>query len=86
MNPHNLSFNGTKCYCSVPDCTCLLPCLLAAFINRRKDKDSYECKQPFTANAIHYKSYEVAGHASGCWRSALGAGVPYNREKNESLI
>ena len=25
----------------------------------------------------------LAGHASGCWRSALGAGVPYNREKNE---
>ena len=28
----------------------------------------------------------LAGHASGCWRSQLGAGVPYNREKNESLI
>ena len=28
----------------------------------------------------------LAGHASGCWCSALGAGVPYNREKNESLI
>ena len=28
----------------------------------------------------------MAGHASGCWCSALGAGVPYNREKNESLI
>ena len=27
----------------------------------------------------------LAGHASGCWLSALGAGVPYNREKNESL-
>ena len=25
----------------------------------------------------------LAGHASGCWRSALGAGVPDNREKNE---
>ena len=25
----------------------------------------------------------LAGHASGCWRSALGAGMPYNREKNE---
>ena len=23
----------------------------------------------------------LAGHASGCWLSALGAGVPYNREK-----
>ena len=22
----------------------------------------------------------LAGHASGCWRSVLGAGVPYNRE------
>ena len=22
----------------------------------------------------------LAGHASGCWLSALGAGVPYNRE------
>ena len=27
----------------------------------------------------------LAGHASRCWRSALGAGVNYNREKNESL-
>ena len=23
----------------------------------------------------------LAGHASGCWLSALGAGVPYNRQK-----
>ena len=32
--------------------------------------------------------YVLAGHASGCWLSALGAGVPYNREKkmNENLI
>ena len=28
----------------------------------------------------------LAGHASGCWLSALGAGVPYNREKNESKL
>ena len=28
----------------------------------------------------------LAGHASGCWLSALGAGVPYKREKNESLV
>ena len=28
----------------------------------------------------------LAGHASGCWLSALGAGMPYNREKNESLV
>ena len=28
----------------------------------------------------------LAGHASRCWLSALGAGVPYNREKNESKI
>ena len=26
----------------------------------------------------------LAGHTSGCWLSTLGAGVPYNREKNES--
>ena len=26
----------------------------------------------------------LAGHASGCLLSALGAGMPYNREKNES--
>ena len=25
-------------------------------------------------------SQVLAGHASGCWRSALGAGVPYNRD------
>ena len=25
----------------------------------------------------------LAGHASGCWRSELGAGVPYNREKTK---
>ena len=25
----------------------------------------------------------LAGHASGCWLSALGADLPYNREKNE---
>ena len=25
----------------------------------------------------------MAGHASRCWHSALGACVPYNREKNE---
>ena len=24
--------------------------------------------------------------ASGCWRSALGAGMPYNIEKNETKI
>ena len=30
--------------------------------------------------------YVLAGHASGCWPSALGAGVPYNREKNECNI
>ena len=30
--------------------------------------------------------YMLAGHASGCWISALGAGVPYNREKTESLV
>jgi len=28
----------------------------------------------------------LAGHASGSWRSALGAGVPYNREKKENLF
>ena len=28
----------------------------------------------------------LAGHASGCWRSALGACVPYNREKTEKSI
>ena len=27
----------------------------------------------------------MAGHASGFWRSALGDGVPYNREKTENL-
>ena len=25
----------------------------------------------------------LAGHASGCWLSELGAGMTYNREKNE---
>ena len=30
--------------------------------------------------------YVLAGHASGCWRSALGIGMTYNREKNESLV
>ena len=25
----------------------------------------------------------LAGHASGCWLSALGAGVAYNREKKQ---
>ena len=28
----------------------------------------------------------LAGHAYGFWHSALGAGLPYNREKNESLV
>ena len=28
----------------------------------------------------------LAGHASRCWRSELGAGMPYNREQNESKI
>ena len=28
----------------------------------------------------------LAGHASGFWDSELGAGMPYNREKNESLV
>ena len=28
----------------------------------------------------------LAGHASGCWLSALGAGMLYNREKKESLV
>ena len=28
----------------------------------------------------------LAEHASGCWLSALGAGVPYNREENENNI
>ena len=27
--------------------------------------------------------YMLAGHASGCWLSALGAGVPYNRERKK---
>ena len=27
----------------------------------------------------------LAGHASGCWLSALGACMPYNREKKQSL-
>ena len=27
----------------------------------------------------------LAGHASGCWRSALGAGMPYNREKKTKV-
>ena len=31
-------------------------------------------------------SYMLAEHASGCWLSALGAGMPYNREKNKSLV
>ena len=26
----------------------------------------------------------LASHASGCWRSAMGAGMPYNKEKNKS--
>ena len=30
--------------------------------------------------------YVLAGHACGCWRSALGSGVPYNREKYGSLV
>jgi len=28
----------------------------------------------------------LAGYASGCWLSVLGAGVPYNREKKQSKI
>ena len=28
----------------------------------------------------------LAGHDSWCWRSAMGAGVPYNREKIEKYI
>ena len=28
----------------------------------------------------------LAGHASGCWRSALGAGMPYNRKPPEIKI
>jgi len=28
----------------------------------------------------------LAGHASGCWRSALGAGVPYNREEEKKSL
>ena len=27
----------------------------------------------------------LAGHASGCWLSALGAGVPYNREEEKKV-
>ena len=30
-------------------------------------------------------SVGAAGHASGCWHSAVGAGVRYNREKNKSF-
>ena len=30
--------------------------------------------------------FVLAGNASGCWLSALGASVPYNREKNGSLV
>ena len=25
----------------------------------------------------------LAGHASGCWLSELGGGMPYNKEKNK---
>ena len=28
----------------------------------------------------------LAGHISGCWRSALGAGVPYNRRKKSNFL
>ena len=27
----------------------------------------------------------LAGNASGCWLSELGAGMPYNREKKKKL-
>ena len=39
-------------------------------------------------SVLHFSQMSVgaAGHASGCWRSELGAGVPYNREKNENQI
>ena len=30
---------------------------------------------------IGYLQPPVAGHASWCWHSELGAGMPYNREK-----
>ena len=30
--------------------------------------------------------YKLAGHASGCWLSALGVGVTNNRKKNEILV
>ena len=28
----------------------------------------------------------LIGHASECWLSELGAGLPYYREKKESLV
>ena len=28
--------------------------------------------------------YMLIGHASGCWLSELGAGMPYNREEEKN--
>ena len=32
---------------------------------------------------LMYCTTHSTGHASGCWLSALGAGLPYNREKKQ---
>ena len=46
------------------------------YLNSCLAKSIFERKRLFAGNV----------NASGCWHSALGAGMLYNREKNQFLI
>ena len=48
------------------------------FNRKRLNAGTVPANKEYAAGTL---SNVQAGHASGCWSSALGAGVPYNREK-----
>ena len=52
--------------------------------NYRANTDLLQLADSWLANLSKVKSKVLAGHVSGCWHSALGDGLPYKSEKNES--
>ena len=57
--------------------------LLRLTLGRQYARGNVQCKTmhprkcPFSQMSVD----ALSDHASGCWLSALGAGMPYNREK-----
>ena len=55
-------------------------------LQQRQDVDLIKMGQYINLHGTLKCPLVLAYHASGCWLSVLGAGIPYSRDKNERLV